>query len=87
MKNRFTPSAKCVSLMGLVVLGCGALVGCQVDIGGQTLPSAYYLKDDIQYFPPGYEFKLQREADAQKAYRDEVEQQAIGKRGPSARSF
>ena len=28
-----------------------SLTGCQVDVGGQTLPSAYYLQDDIQYFP------------------------------------
>jgi hypothetical protein len=44
------------------------LTGCQVDIGGQTLPSPWYQDDDIQYFPPGPEFKLSREAAAQKAY-------------------
>ena len=38
--------------------------GCQVSVGGQTLPSAYYLKDDVQYFPAGPEFKLTREAAA-----------------------
>jgi hypothetical protein len=43
-----------------------------VDVGGQTLPSAYYLQDDIQYFPAGPEFKLSKEAAAQKAYRKEV---------------
>jgi hypothetical protein len=32
--------------------------GCQSTIGGQTLPSAYYLRDDIQYFPPGPENRL-----------------------------
>jgi hypothetical protein len=36
-------------------------------IGGQTLPSAYYLQDDIQYFPAGPEFKLSKEAAALKA--------------------
>jgi hypothetical protein len=46
--------------------------GCQVDVGGQTLPSAYYLQDDIQYFPSGPEFKLSKEAAALKAYSDEV---------------
>ena len=50
----------------LVVTGIG-LTGCQVDIGGQTLPSAYYLQDDIQYFPAGPEFKLSKEAAALKA--------------------
>ena len=46
--------------------------GCQVDVGGQTLPSAYYLQDDIQYFPAGPEFKLSKEAAAQKAYKKEI---------------
>jgi hypothetical protein len=32
------------------------------------LPSPYYQQDDIQYFPPGPEFKLSREAAAQKAF-------------------
>lgn len=32
--------------------------GCQTTIGGQTLPSAYYLRDDIQYFPSGPETQL-----------------------------
>ncbi len=49
----------------------GATTGCQVDIGGQTLPSPYYQSDDIQYFPPGPEFKLSREAAAQKAFSEE----------------
>ena len=52
---------------------CGlAVTGCQVDVGGQTLPSAYYLQDDIQYFPAGPEFKLSKEAAAQKAYKKEI---------------
>lgn len=33
-------------------------------VEGQTLPSAYYLRDDIQYFPKEPEFKLQTEAEA-----------------------
>lgn len=59
---------------GLVLIAIIAgisLTGCQVDIGGQTLPSGYYLQDDIQYFPAGPEFKLSKEAAAMKAYRDE----------------
>ena len=48
-----------------------SLTGCQVDVGGQTLPSGYYLQDDIQYFPAGPEFKLSKEAAAQKEFRDE----------------
>ncbi len=57
-------------ILFLVVLGVGPLVGCKVDVSGQTLPSAYYLQDDIQYFPAGPEFKLSKEAAALKAYKD-----------------
>jgi hypothetical protein len=40
------------------------LAGCQVDMGGQTLPSPWYLTDDVQYYAPGPGFKLAREAAA-----------------------
>lgn len=53
-----------------VGLGAMALVlctGCQVDVGGQTLPSPYYTDDDVQYFPPGNEFYLANEAAALEA--------------------
>jgi hypothetical protein len=53
------------------------LTGCQTDVGGQSLPSPYYMSDDVQYFPPGNEFKLTREAAAMKAYnQDQAAQQA-----------
>jgi hypothetical protein len=60
--------------VGVLTIGIGGLglTGCQVDVGGQTLPSAYYLQDDIQYFPAGPEFKLSKEAAAQKAYKKEI---------------
>lgn len=45
--------------------------GCQVSMNGQTLPSPYYLQDDVQYYPSGPEFKLPREAAALKAARAE----------------
>jgi hypothetical protein len=63
-----------VTAIALLACGIGAasLTGCQVDVGGQTLPSAYYLQDDIQYFPAGPEFKLSREAAALKAYKKEM---------------
>jgi hypothetical protein len=38
--------------------------GCQIDVSGQTLPSPYHLTDDVQYYAPGPEFKLAREAAA-----------------------
>ena len=36
--------------------------GCQSHIGGQTLPSGYYLDDDIRYYSPGARNPLQNEA-------------------------
>ena len=45
--------------------------GCQVSLNGQTLPSPYYLQDDVQYFPSGPEFKLPNEAAALKAAKAE----------------
>jgi hypothetical protein len=62
------------SLMGclLAVLAI-ASTGCQVVENGQTLPSPYYLYDDVQYFAPGPEFILTNEAAAQKQYRAEEE--------------
>jgi hypothetical protein len=46
--------------------------GCAVQVGGQTLPSPNYLTDDVQYFAPGPEFKLEREAAAQQAAQAEA---------------
>lgn len=49
---------------GLILLACAASTGCQIDVAGQTLPSPYYLSDDVQYYAPGPEFKLANEAAA-----------------------
>ena len=68
-RTSVAPSGIILATAALALVG---LTGCQVDVGGQTLPSAYYLQDDIQYFPAGPEFKLSREAAAQKAYRKEL---------------
>ncbi|MCH7727229.1 MAG: hypothetical protein IH991_12230 [Planctomycetes bacterium] len=77
---------KSKSKRGMKTILCGfslavmlsATTGCQSDIGGQSLPSGYYNQDDVQYFPSGSEFKLQREAAQQKAY--QAEAQARGRR-------
>lgn len=55
-------------LLGGLTL-CSSAIGCQSTIGGQTLPSAYYLRDDLQYFPAGPEFKLTRQAQAIEEYK------------------
>ena len=53
------------TLVGGMLLTLGAAsTGCQIDVAGQTLPSPYHLKDDVQYYAPGPEFKLANEAAA-----------------------
>lgn len=63
-----------------IVCGVGlaalSATGCQAHIGGQTLPSGHYLTDDVQYFAPGPEFKLPREAAAMKAYQADLDAQS-----------
>jgi hypothetical protein len=66
-----------MGLVGLGLLWAIGLTGCQVGVGGQILPSPYYMSDDVQYFAPGPEFKLAREAAAQKAY---TQEQALRRR-------
>lgn len=61
IQNRVTTLAS-----GLFMLLSLASLGCQAEYAGQTLPSAYYLTDDVQYYAPGPEFKLAREAAALK---------------------
>jgi hypothetical protein len=57
--------------------------GCQVDVGGQTLPSAYWHQDDVFYAAPGPDMKVAREAAAQEAYR--AEQLRAAKKSDSTR--
>ena len=72
-------TSKCYRWMQVACCGLGILAsvgstGCQVTEGGQTLPSPYYIEDDVQYFPAGPEFLLSREAEIQEAFR--VDEQA-----------
>ena len=71
MKAEFQNQSRWTYLAtGLMLLGGIASTGCQVELGGQTLPSPYYLTDDIQYYVPGPEFVLAREAAAMKEQAD-----------------
>jgi hypothetical protein len=66
--NRYQAlSSKSLILIGTVASSLLTATGCQVSLNGQTLPSPYYLQDDVQYFPSGPEFKLPREAAALRA--------------------
>lgn len=70
--NRFQNRWTGVVAGGLLAIASVSSTGCQVDVAGQTLPSPYYLQDDVQYFPAGPEFKLSNEAAAMKAYQAEA---------------
>lgn len=69
MKSRIKSRVLSLALCAGAVVAAVSSTGCQVSIGGQTLPSAHYMNDDIQYFPRGPEFKLSREAAALKEAR------------------
>jgi hypothetical protein len=58
-------------LFGLGAIAAIGLTGCQVSVGGQTLPSPYYMDDDVQYYPAGPQMKLSREAAALKSFQQE----------------
>ena len=60
----------------MAVLASGALTaltGCQLTQNWQTLPSPYYLDNQIQYFPAGHEVQFQGEVDRMK--REQVNRQ------------
>ena len=61
----------------VLLASCFGLTGCMAEYNGQNLPSPYYMSAQIQYYPAGPEFKLTREAAAQKEYR-ETEAQRVG---------
>lgn len=60
-------AAVCI-LGGMLALGS---TGCQVEMAGQTLPSAYYMTDTPQYYAPGPEFKLANEAAYLQQFKDQ----------------
>jgi hypothetical protein len=62
-------------ILGLSAAAALSVTGCQSEFGGQTLPSPYYLDNNVQYFPTGPEMKVAREAAAQKAANAEFVQQ------------
>jgi hypothetical protein len=55
-------------ITGLIAgLGLSMATGCQTWLGGQTLPSPYYLDDRPDYIPRSGQFPLPRELAAQQA--------------------
>lgn len=72
MLNCKKPNLGTYLVIATGILSVVANTGCQVQIAGQALPSAFYLKDDVQYFPAGPENKLANETAALKAAREEA---------------
>lgn len=69
--QRWSRLALCAGgMLSLSATGCML----QTTVGGQTLPSAYYLRDDVQYFPAGPEFRLSNQVRALEEYK--LQQQA-----------
>src|SRR5579863_4523702 len=69
-----------IATAGFVLAGA---TGCQTTIGGQTLPSAYYLTDDVQFFPAGPQDKIFNERRALEQYRAGQEQQVAPGEAPA----
>ncbi|MCA8988834.1 MAG: hypothetical protein KDA78_14385 [Planctomycetaceae bacterium] len=67
-----TRISQCLCLIAIGVMSL-ASTGCQTQMGGQTLPSAFYLRDDVQYFPHGPEELLPNQERALAEYRAEQE--------------
>jgi hypothetical protein len=71
-----------VAGLSMAVTASGCL---QTTIGGQALPSAYYLDDDVQYFPTGPEQKLSNQIRALERYKAErlAGQQGLNENAPN----
>ncbi len=79
----------CASFIVLIVLaGCNKPASHEttnvdrdhdVSVSNKAPLSAYYLEDDVNYFPHGPEFALQREAEALRAARERRERRTIGR--------
>jgi hypothetical protein len=65
-------------LLGVALFAATSATGCQTWLGGQTLPSAYYLKDDVQYFRTGPEFKLTNTVRALDEYKLQQQRLELG---------
>jgi hypothetical protein len=63
-ENKQTKAGTYLLLGMLLMAGIAPSVGCQVSVAGQTLPSPYYLTDDVQFFPAGPTNKLANETAA-----------------------
>ena len=71
MMNVSPKSARTLAAAAVLCGGAAAslgLTGCQASMAGQTLPSPYYLRDDVQFFPAGPEFQFPNQVQAIEEY-------------------
>lgn len=70
-------SARVWPSLAMALCGFAAIAstGCQSTVGGQTMPSAYFLTDDVQFFPAGPEGQLTNQIQKLDEYK--LEQEAI----------
>lgn len=68
MKTLRLSARPIVAFLGCALATC-TFVGCQSSVGGQTLPSAYYLRDDLQYYPAGPEDQLTNQRNSIEQYK------------------
>jgi hypothetical protein len=77
MKALKFANASWLGLVAVALITVAGSSGClsapwgflQTTIGGQVLPSAYYLQDDVQYFPAGPQDKVFNERRALEQYK------------------
>lgn len=67
--SRLTQWTRVALCSGAMLSLCATGCMLQTTVGGQTLPSAYYLRDDVQYFPAGPEFRLTNQVRALEEYK------------------
>ena len=73
MQNLFRNWSR-LALLGGALISVAA-TGCQTTVGGQTLPSGYYLNDDVQFFPAGPDYLLSNQVQALEEHK--LEQEAL----------
>ena len=78
MNHKLTRSASALAIVASIAL-TSAFTGCQSVYNGQVLPSGHFRDDDVQYFAPGPEFKLAREAAAMEEQKAAIESSHQGR--------
>jgi hypothetical protein len=93
MKALKFANASWLGLVAVALITAVSSSGClsapwgflQTNIGGQVMPSAYYLQDDVQYFPAGPQDKVFNERRALEQYKaGQLEETGPAVAAPSA---